>query len=70
MRWKRDDTGQVQTKTIEVAYTGGRSRKVRQPLMEIFEPSIASDVVPGTVARGSATCPVTGYTTTVKQVRE
>ena len=42
---------------------------MRRPLLEIFEPAKESDVEGGTVARGSATCPVTGFTTKVDRVR-
>jgi len=42
---------------------------VRRPLLEVFEPKKESDVKDGTVARGSATCPVSGYTTGVDSVR-
>ena len=44
-------------------------KRVKRPLLEIFEPAKESDVEGGTVARGSATCPVTGFTTTVDRVR-
>ena len=38
-------------------------------MLEIFEPKKDSDVEGGTVARGNATCPVTGFTTRVDSVR-
>ncbi len=70
LRWVRDGRGQVQTETVEVTYADGTTRLVRRPLLEIFEPVSAAEVEEGTVKRGSATCPVTGYTTPVKSVRE
>ncbi|MEW6459454.1 MAG: DUF1156 domain-containing protein, partial [Bacillota bacterium] len=70
LRWVRDHRGQVQTETVEVTYADGTTRLVRRPLLEIFEPVSAAEVEEGTVKRGSATCPVTGYTTPVKSVRE
>lgn len=70
LRWVRDDRGQVQTETVEVTYADGTTRLVRRPLLEIFAPVSAAEVEEGTVKRGSATCPVTGYTTPVKSVRE
>jgi putative DNA methylase len=72
LRWVRDEEGQVKTKTVEVTYYEDSEpvlRKVKRPLLEIFQPKRDSEVPPGTVARGSATCPVTGYTTKVDSVR-
>jgi adenine-specific DNA methylase len=69
LRWVRDDTGIVQTETLEVTYADGVTRKVRRPLLEIFEPKSEKEVEKGTVARGSATCPVTGFTTPVASTR-
>lgn len=72
LRWARDDEGQVKTKTVEVTYCEDGEpvvRKVRRPVLEIFRPKRDGEVPPGTVARGSATCPVTGYTTKVDSVR-
>ncbi len=69
LRWRRDDKGRVQTETVTVTYANGESRPVRRPLLEIFEPKKAAEVEEGTMARGSATCPVTGYTTPVASVR-
>ncbi len=70
LRWVRDSKGQVKTETKEIIYSDGVTRKVRQPLLEIFEPKNAKEVEGGTVARGSATCPVTGYTTPVASARK
>ena len=69
LRWQRDANGQVLTETLTVRYADGSSRMVRRPLLEIFEPRKAAEVEDGTVARGSATCPLTGYTTPVESVR-
>lgn len=69
LRWQRDGQGQVQCETIEVTYADRRALAVRRPLLEIFTPRSEKDVEQGTVARGSATCPVTGYTTPVASVR-
>lgn len=72
LRWVRDEQGQVRTETVEVAYVEDGQRvlkRVRRPLLEIFEPGRESEVEGGTVTRGSATCPVTGYTTKVDRVR-
>ncbi|PSB02354.1 DUF1156 domain-containing protein [Merismopedia glauca] len=69
LRWVRDASGVVQTETVEVTYADGVTRQVRRPLLEIFEPKSEKEVEKGTVARGSGTCPVTGYTTPVASVR-
>jgi len=72
LRWTRDGSGKVKTKIVEVTYfiDGEPTEvRVRRPLLEIFEPVRDSEVEAGPVARGHATCPVTGYTTKVKSVR-
>lgn len=69
MRWVRDSRGRVATETVAVTYADGITRRVRRPLLEIYEPKRAAEVENGTVNRGSATCPVTGYTTPVESVR-
>ena len=72
LRWIRDGGDKVKTKTVEVPHQiDGRMTRVRvkRPLLEIFEPLGDSEVGDGTVARGNATCPVTGYTTKVASVR-
>lgn len=73
LRWVRDAEGNVKTKTLEVAHVEDGQRvvkRVKRPVLEIFEPKKDSEVEGGTVARGNATCPVTGYTTKVDRVRE
>lgn len=72
LRWVRDEKGRVKTQTLEVVYVvDGQPTptRVKRPLLEIFEPKKDSEVEGGTVARGNATCPVTGYTTKVDSVR-
>ena len=69
LRWVRDSRGRVATETVAVTYADGITRRVRRPLLEIYEPKRAAEVENGTVNRGSATCPVTGYTTPVESVR-
>ena len=69
LRWVRNEKGSIKTEIIDVHYADGKTRKVRRPMLEIFIPTKASEVADGTVARGSATCPVTGYTTPVASVR-
>jgi putative DNA methylase len=72
LRWVRDDKGRVKTQTVEVIYRiDGQPTptRIKRPLLEIFEPKKDTEVEGGTVARGNATCPVTGYTTKVDRVR-
>lgn len=69
LRWVRDDAGEVQTQTLDVTYADGATIRVRRPILEIFEPASERDVEPGTVARGAATCPVTGFTTPLVRVK-
>ena len=70
LRWLRDSQGRVECETLEVTYADGQTLTVRRPLLQIFSPSSEKEVEQGTVARGSATCPVTGYTTPVASVRK
>jgi putative DNA methylase len=70
LRWVRNADGQVQCETLEVTYANGKTLQVRRPLLEIFHPKSEKEVEGGTVARGSATCPVSGYTTPVASVRK
>ena len=70
LRWVRDENKQVKTETVEITYADGVTRKVRRPLLEIFSPQKDKEVENGTVARGTATCPVTGFTTPVASVRK
>ena len=69
LRWQRDAKGGVKCATAMVTYANGESIKVRRPLLEIFSPVGEQEIESGTVARGSATCPVTNYTTPVAAVR-
>lgn len=70
LRWVRDADGKVLSDVVEVAFADGSKRRVLRPRLEIFAPSKSDSVENGTVARGSATCPVTGYTTPVASVRQ
>ena len=70
LRWLRDSEDKVMTEKVVSFLSDGTSRIVRRPLLEIFEPNKDSEVEQGTVARGSATCPLTGFTTPVARVRE
>jgi putative DNA methylase len=69
LRWVRDAKGEIQTQTVEKTYGDGVTRKVRQPLLEVFEPKSTSDSLKGTSTAGTATCPLTQFTTSVESVR-
>jgi len=69
LHWVRDSNGQVKTQIVEKTFADGLKRKVRQPMLEIFEPSSEKEVERGPSAGGSATCPLTGHTTSVEGVR-
>lgn len=53
---------------VALRYRGDKERK--QVVFEIFEPKFESEVQPPIVKRFAATCPVCGYTTPYKRVRE
>src|ERR1039458_256613 len=69
LRWVRDAQGVVRTSLCELEISG-KQQKVRAPLMEIFTPANKGQVEDGTSKGGSATCPVTGYTTSAAHVKE
>jgi adenine-specific DNA methylase len=69
LRWRRDSKGNIQTEIVEVLYASGVRRKVRRPLVEVFEPTSAIQVPDGPSRGGAATCPITGFTTSVESVR-
>ena len=69
LRWVRDGSGNVLTRTKEAVYANGTKLRVKEPLLEIFTPASAAQVEDGTSKGGAATCPVTGFTTAVESVR-
>ena len=69
LRWKRDGKGTVQTETVDRSGDDGKVRRIKRPLIELFEPKNERELEAGTSAGGAATCPVTGYTTAVESVR-
>jgi putative DNA methylase len=69
LRWVRDKNGRVTTIPVERRYANGKTLQVRQPVLEIFTPSISKDLDKGTSQGGAATCPITGFTTSVESVR-
>lgn len=68
-RWKRDSKGNIQTEVAQVDYANGEKRKVFKPLLEIFEPKSAAEVEEGPSKGGAATCPISGFATSVESVR-
>lgn len=69
LRWVRDAQGIVNTRICELEMNGIK-QKVRLPLLEIFTPANKGEVEAGSAKGGSATCPVTGYTTSAVRVKE
>jgi len=69
LRWLRDNKGEIRTQTVNKAYSDGVTRKVRQPLLEVFQPRSATEILKGTSTAGSATCPLTQFTISVESVR-
>ena len=69
IRWSRKDNGEIKTSVFEVNLQG-RTVKVRQPVLEIFVPTDETQVEEGSARGGSATCPITGFTTPAARVRE
>lgn len=72
LRWVSDGDGAVATDTVTTHYyIDGTLTPVQisRPKIEVFRPERDSEVSSGTVSRGHATCPVTGYTTRVDSVR-
>ena len=70
LRWQRDKKGMVKTEIVLARHDDGTERKVRRPLLEVFEPKSWDEVDKATSSGGAATCPVTGFTTPVESVRE
>jgi putative DNA methylase len=70
LRWKRDSNGRVRFEFVDVQYADGQRRSVRRPLLEVFEPKSAVEVEHGTSRGDAATCPITGFTTSVESVRQ
>jgi putative DNA methylase len=69
LRWKRDSKGSVQVETVDRRFADGTVRRVKQPILELFQPRDGRELDAGTSAGGAATCPVTGFTTPVESVR-
>lgn len=69
LRWVRGSDGKVKTRIATVKYADGSDHKVRQPLLELFQPKSVRDVEAGTSLGGAASCPVTEFTTAVEKVR-
>ena len=69
-RWVRGHEGKIKTEIVNVLYSDGVERSVRRPLLEVFQPKSTAEVEAGTSRGGAATCPVTGFTTSVERVRD
>jgi putative DNA methylase len=69
LRWVRNENGEIETSVTELDFAGRRT-KVRIPQLEIFSPTQPSEVEAGTAKGGSATCPITRFTTSAPRVKE
>ena len=69
LRWKRDADGRVRFEEHTATQEDGREIRVIRPLLEVFRPLSINEVEQGTVRNGSATCPITGETIPVTEVR-
>jgi adenine-specific DNA methylase len=69
LRWVRNERGEIETSIVEIE-RDGQNVKIRRPVLEIFSPTNATQVEAGTARGGSATCPITGFTTQAARVKE
>ena len=69
LRWCREQNLKIKSEIVEVSYADGTTKKVRRPLLEVYEPKSASDVEVAPAKRGSCTDPISGYTTPASSVR-
>ena len=69
LRWVRNKDGEIVTEVVTLQQ-GGKPITVIRPLLEIFSPTSADQVAAGTARAGSATCPITGFTTSAVRVKE
>lgn len=69
LRWMSEGDGSIKTIESKVRYADGAQRKVKRPVLEVFEPTSDKQVAAGTANRRSATYPVTGFTTPVTNVK-
>ena len=70
LRWVRDQGGQVKCGVLTITDAAGIQKRIRRPQLEVFQPRFTAEVEQGTSKGGAATCPVSGYTTSVERVRE
>jgi len=68
LRWVRNSSSEIVTEIV-TALVHGEFQQVQRPILEIFEPKSEREVPPGTAKGGSATCPVSGYTTPANRVK-
>ena len=69
LRWVRNRKGEIETEVFEIQLNGVK-HKVLRPLLEVYIPEKSSQVEAGTVKGGSATCPITNFTTKAVRVKE
>jgi len=69
IRWARDANGKIRCDTVIRKIEGESEHEVRRPLVEVYRLSTGEKFESGTVRRVSVTCPVTGHTIPVTEVR-
>ena len=70
LKWSLDAAGQPRTVECRVEYADGSVRRVLRPAIEITEQPSRGSSGKGTSTGGAATCPISGYTTPVENVRK
>ena len=69
LRWVTKN-GKIQCDEIQKTLSNGGIRTVLSPRLEIFKVDKNTRISNGTTKGGAVTCPITSYTTPVKQVRQ
>lgn len=69
LQWARDNKSQIKTAVANIKYADGTTRQVMQPLLEISKQRASIGMDKATSKGGAASCPITGFTTSVESVR-
>ena len=68
--WERGSDGKIKTEVVSVSYADGTTCVARRPILKILHLKSTTDIEKGTSRGGAATCPITGHTTPVENVRK
>jgi putative DNA methylase len=69
LRWVRNHKHQIKTEIAKIKYADGITRQVMQPAIEITKQRSSIGLDKPTSRGGAASCPITGFTTSVESVR-